>query len=175
MVECGAKISQKLPHIRCRVSRATVVFHAILIIKNGYHFEDFYVLPQNRDLLFTSGLFFQDNHCPKICQLKFAGCSTESSFFFSLLNNGLLQRRSDRGFFLSSRNARSHKGELRDNKRRLIVFIWGLLRPVYKYAISLSSKTHRSLHTTVLMCFRLSGTLKSSTMVELNAVTLVEL
>ena len=30
----------EFPHIWFRVSRVTVVFHAILIVKNGYHFED---------------------------------------------------------------------------------------------------------------------------------------
>ena len=56
-------------------------------------------------------------------------------FFFSLFNNGLLQRSSDRVFFLPSRNAPSHKGALRDNTRRLIV-LWGFLGPVHTNALS---------------------------------------
>ena len=32
MVECGAKISRKFPHIRCRVSRVTVVLKIVLRI-----------------------------------------------------------------------------------------------------------------------------------------------
>ena len=32
MVECGAKTSRKFPHIRCRVSRVTVVLKIVLRI-----------------------------------------------------------------------------------------------------------------------------------------------
>lgn len=55
MVECGAKISRKFPHIRCRVIEICCLIRAFF-----------------RTII----------DCPKIFQLTFAGRSTESSFFF---------------------------------------------------------------------------------------------
>jgi len=84
MVECGAKISRKFPHNRCRVSRVTVVCHAILIVKNGYHFEDRSTYCRKIEICCLFRAFLRTiTDCPKIFQLTFAGCSTESSFCFS--------------------------------------------------------------------------------------------